>query len=117
MKDGNLVITLQTIRQHLGERAANKLSAALRPPLDLETAEGARRYVTGVPGDRIRRLRDRAAFAAAMAHLVRTDLSARRWALRLLSQSTNKDGASREPRGSLNTRPRRRAVRRPRKAA
>jgi hypothetical protein len=88
------VITLETIREHLGERAAKKLSIALEPKLSRDTVEGARRYVSGVPGDRIRRLKDRAAFAAAMARLIQADPNLRRWALRALGDSGKKGPVS-----------------------
>lgn len=88
-------LTLETVREHLGDRAARKLSRALRSSLDSETVERARRFLSDVPGDRITRLKDRAAFAAAMTHLVRTDIGVRRWAMQSLSV---KRKAPRKPR-------------------
>ena len=85
VRDTSGFVSLETVREHLGDRAARRLSVALRPKLDSETAERARRFLADVPGDRITRLKDRAAFAAAITHLVRTDIDARRWAQRALS--------------------------------
>ena len=85
MREPSGSLTLETVREHLGDRAARRLSHALRSRLDPETVERARRFLSDVPGDRITRLKDRAAFAAAMTHLVRTDIDVRKWALRSLS--------------------------------
>ena len=93
MRDTSGFVTLETVREHLGDRAARRLSVALRPKLDSETAERARRFLADVPGDRITRLKDRAAFAAAMTHLVRTDIDARRWAQRALADPPSRGGA------------------------
>jgi len=110
------VITLAMIREHLGERAAKKISAALRPRLDRELAESARRYVAGVPGDRIRRLKDRAAFAAAMVQLVHGDETVHRWALRLFT-SARRDAKPENKRRARRLSGHRRSQRGTRKAA
>jgi hypothetical protein len=104
VRDTSGFVTLETVREHLGDRAARRLSVALRPKLDSETAERARRFLADVPGDRITQLKDRAAFAAAMTHLVRTDIDARRWVQRALSVDRPSRSGSRKERA----RPRRR---------
>lgn len=102
-------ITLETVREHLGERAATRLSRALRPKLAPETLERARRFATDVPGDRISRLKDRAAFAAVMIQLVRADVDVRRWALSLLSAPIYVARRSRSDRGRRRRAPRKAA--------
>lgn len=67
------LIPIEAVEAELGEQAAQRVLQALGPKLTREMVDGARRYVMGVPGERIRRLKDRAGFAAAVAHFVRTN--------------------------------------------
>jgi len=83
---GNELVSLATIRRKLGDEVAERIIRAVSPALEKETAAAARRYILDVPGHRIRRLKDRAAFAAAMAELVRSDSSVRRRALSFVSR-------------------------------
>src|SRR5688572_18126430 len=95
MANKDTPVPLSVVREYLGARAEITIRAALEPRLDSVTIEAARRYVTNVSGDRIRRLRDRAAFAAAMAHFVRKDAKLRRDMLRLLA---NEEASARQGR-------------------
>lgn len=72
-----VLVPIETVRTSLGEEAAKRLMDVV-DPVPSVLAEGARRYVRGVPGDRVRRLRDRAAFAAVMVRLVEQDEDVRR---------------------------------------
>jgi hypothetical protein len=95
-------VNLEVVRRYLGDRAVRKLTRAMRPTLAEEIRLAAQRYVADEPGDRIRRLKDRAAFAAAMVHIVRIDPDVRRRVMRLLSrpQASSKQhgGRSKQPR-------------------
>ena len=72
-----VLVPIETVRTSLGDDAAKRLLDVI-DPVPPVLAEGARRYVRGVPGDRVRRLRDRAAFAAIMVRLVEQDDDLRR---------------------------------------
>jgi hypothetical protein len=67
-----VLVPLETVRTSLGDEAAKRLLDVV-DPVPQPLAEGARRYVRGVQGDRVRRLRDRAAFASIMVRLVEQD--------------------------------------------
>ena len=67
-----VLVPLETVRTNLGDDAAKRLLDVV-DPVPQPLAEGARRYVRGVQGDRVRRLRDRAAFASIMVRLVEQD--------------------------------------------
>lgn len=99
-----VLVPIETVRTSLGDDAAKRLLDVV-DPVPTALAEGARRYVRGVPGDRVRRLRDRAAFAAIMVRLVEQDDDLRR---RIISYIDKLETARRQN----VARPRRRAARR-----
>src|SRR2546428_1270994 len=104
-----VLVPLETVRTNLGDDAAKRLLDVVDPaPQPL--AEGARRYVRGVQGDRVRRLRDRAAFASIMVRLVEQDEDLRRRVLAYIDrlQSARERAAGRPRRSATARRAKRR---------
>ena len=91
-----VLVPLETVRTNLGDEAAKRLLDIV-DPVPQPLAEGARRYVRGVQGDRVRRLRDRAAFASIMVRLVEQDDDLRRRVLAYIDrlQTARERGAAR----------------------
>ena len=89
-----VLVPLETVRTNLGDEAAKRLLDVV-DPVPQPLAEGARRYVRGVRGDRVRRLRDRAAFASIMVRLVEQDDELRK---RVLAYIDRLQGARSAPR-------------------
>ncbi len=91
-----VLVPLETVRTSLGDDAAKRLLDVV-DPVPQPLAEGARRYVRGVQGDRVRRLRDRAAFASIMVRLVEQDDDLRRRVLAYIDRLQTARSASRRP--------------------
>jgi len=89
-----VLVPLETVRSNLGDDAAKRLLDVV-DPVPQPLAEGARRYVRGVQGDRVRRLRDRAAFASIMVRLVEQDDDLRRRVLAYIDRLQGARSASR----------------------
>jgi hypothetical protein len=90
----NVLVSIETVRTSLGDEAAKRLMNVV-DPVPQPLAEGARRYVRGVQGDRVRRLRDRAAFASIMVRLVEEDDVLRRRVLSYIDKLQSKRAGAR----------------------
>jgi hypothetical protein len=96
-----VLVPLETVRTNLGDDAAKRLLDVV-DPVPQPLAEGARRYVRGVQGDRVRRLRDRAAFASIMVRLVEQDEDLRKRVLAYIDRlQTARDRAAARPRRAV----------------
>jgi len=103
-----VLVPLETVRSNLGDDAAKRLLDVV-DPVPQPLAEGARRYVRGVQGDRVRRLRDRAAFASIMVRLVEQDEDLRRRVLAYIDRlQTARERAAKPRRAATARRAKRR---------
>jgi hypothetical protein len=99
-----VLVPLETVRTNLGDDAAKRLLDVV-DPVPQPLAEGARRYVRGVQGDRVRRLRDRAAFASIMVRLVEQDEDLRKRVLSYIDKlQSTRDRAVARPRRAATAR-------------
>ena len=99
-----VLVPLETVRSSLGDEAAKRLLDVV-DPVPQPLAEGARRYVRGVQGDRVRRLRDRAAFASIMVRLVEQDEDLRKRVLAYIDKlQSTRDRAGLRPRRATSAR-------------
>ena len=98
-----VLVPLETVRSNLGDDAAKRLLDVV-DPVPQPLAEGARRYVRGVQGDRVRRLRDRAAFASIMVRLVEQDEDLRRRVLAYIDRLQSARERAAKPRRTATAR-------------
>jgi hypothetical protein len=93
-------IPVQVIEDALGATVTRRMLQAMNAPrLSRDDLAGAKRYILGEPGNRIRRLKDRAAFATTMAAMIQQDASLRRQALAYLGRQRPYVAASRRRQG------------------